>query len=217
MKCKKCGYERSEQYFYKGFTECRDCIQDYLNSQPLEKAFITTKELLEKANYIVNEQLLVNIFFGELEQYRGLKTGNMLGEYLKRVNTMPQFEKYRYNQKVINEEKSDIDFLDDDIMRIKKNMKQSTFQNDANAHGKWMNSLRDALELKEKLLLKENKVSISNLNDLKVDYGVFEGKDINGETVGIIPIFINSHYIRSAYIKYVDGKYEMTEYITDKL
>jgi hypothetical protein len=159
MKCQKCEYERSEQYFYKGFTECRDCIKNYLDSQPLEKAFISAKELLEEANYLVNEELLLNIFFGGSEQYRGLKAGSMLGEYLKKINTMPQFEKYRYNQKSETKEKSDIYFINDDIKQLKKNIEKAIQNNDFNSHNKWMNCLRDALEIRDKLYI----IEVSNI------------------------------------------------------
>jgi hypothetical protein len=49
------------------------------------------------------------------------------------------------------EEKSDIDFINDDIKRIKIHIQKALENDDVNQHGKWLNSLRDALELRNKL------------------------------------------------------------------
>lgn len=88
--------------------------------------------------------------------------GFILKEYMKCLNSLPQYEglefKDSFNNKSKNElEKTDLDFINYDIEKIKTNIGNAVIRGDANLHGKWLNSLREALELKDKL---ENKDEI---------------------------------------------------------
>lgn len=237
IKCDACESYKGVYNFYKIITErknletgeyeqysvCKNCIEteylNYIKDYKYSGADASAiKYICEKYN-IYYDLNIVNSICKENcnDKYK-------LGKYFKEINSLKQYKDKKYKDSILTrrelkqkkvEDWNDLEFLNIDIKNIKINMLNSIDKEDFNAHNKWMNSLRDALELREKLLSKENKISIDNLNDLKVDYGVFEGKDTNGETVGIVPIFINSHYVRSAYVKYVDGKYEMTDYATN--
>jgi predicted ATPase len=149
MYCKTCRKEKVEQSFYRGFTECKDCVGDSLNKFSNEVGHVKSKELLHKNNYIINQELLDDIFFGDKDEYRGKSNSNKLSEYLRKINSLPQYKEYKY--RVVTEEKSDIDFINDDIKQLKKNIQNALDNHDYNTHGKWMNSLRDALELRCKL------------------------------------------------------------------
>lgn len=171
MKCQICKKEQQEKYFYEGFNKCRDCIKDYLNVLTTADAYQSAKILLKESNYIENEKLLFDVFFECNSEWRDLDNISKFSTYLKMVNSLPQYKEYGCNQKVINEEKSDIDFINDDILMVKRNMKKATFQNDANAHGKWMNSLRDAFLLRERL-----ESTIKPTYDLYFDVGRAESE-----------------------------------------
>lgn len=92
--------------------------------------------------------------------------GFILKEYMKCLNSLPQYEglefKDSFNNKSKNElEKTDLDFISYDIEKIKTNIGNAVIRGDANLHGKWLNSLREALELKDKLENKD-KIPINN-------------------------------------------------------
>lgn len=167
MKCKICNTEKENKYFYKGFTCCKECISKNLNSKTsIYDAQMFCKQVLEDSNYIVNNKLLYDIFFNDngIDEYRGLKNDSKLSLYLKKINSLPQYSTYRYKEEQItNKEKSDIEFINDDIKELKIKISKSLEKEDFNAHNKWMNSLRDALELREKL--KEH-------NDISKNYNI---------------------------------------------
>ena len=148
MYCKICKKEKLEQTFYKGFKECKDCLKGHLNKLPNTVTYEKVKELLQNNNYVVNEELLHSIFFSDEDNVREKNNIGRLGHYLKDINTLPQYNKYRI--KVV--EKSDIEFINDDIKQLKKNIEKAIQKEDFNAHNKWMNCLRDAIELRETLL-----------------------------------------------------------------
>lgn len=150
MYCKRCKKDKPKELnFYKGFDVCKDCLSEYLNDFTKEQAFEKVKELLHENNYIINQELLNDIFFSEKDEYRGRNNIGRLSEYLKRINSLPQYKDYRY--KVINEEKSDIEFINDDIKGVKEHIEYSLKQHNVNEHNKWLNSLRDAFLLRERL------------------------------------------------------------------
>jgi hypothetical protein len=74
------------------------------------------------------------------------------------------------------EEKSDIDFIEEDIKQIKRNIQKTSANNDVNAHGKWLNSFRDALTLREDLKRLEKKQN-DNTYDLYFDFGLSDKKN----------------------------------------
>lgn len=175
MKCKTCKKEKTEQNFYKGFTECKDCLGEHLNGKSTTQAFEEVKDLLQDNNYIVNQELLYDIFFSDKDEYRGSNNLGKLSDYLRKINSLPQYKEYKY--KIINEEKSDIDFINDDIRELKVKISKSLEKEDFNAHNKWMNSLREAIELRDKL---ENKSKTINTTNLFVENGSFklDGKSL---------------------------------------
>ena len=164
MYCKICKKEKLEQKFYKGFKECKDCLEEHLNKLPNTVAYEKVKDLLQNNNYVVNEELLHSIFFSDEDTIRGKNNIGRLGHYLKDINSLPQYNKYRI--KVV--EKSDIDFINDDIKQLKKNIENAIQKEDFNAHNKWMNSLRDAIELRDKL---------QGNNDCTINIGTITVKD----------------------------------------
>lgn len=167
MECKICKKEKTEQNFYKGFTECKDCLGNYLNGKSTTQGFEVIKDLLHDNNYIINQELLHDIFFNDRDEYRDSNNIGKLSDYLRKINSLPQYKEYKY--KIVAEEKSDIDFINDDIEQLKKNIQKSLDNYDFNAHNKWMNSLRDAIELRDKL--QGNKEYVINIGTITVDKG----------------------------------------------
>lgn len=150
MYCKRCKKDKlKEPNFYKGFDVCKDCLSEYLSIFTKEQAFAKVKDLLHENNYIINQELLEDIFFSDKEEYRGSNNIGRLSEYLKRINSLPQYKDFKY--KIITEEKSEIDFINDDINQLKNKITKALGNDDFNAHNKWMNCLRDAIELRERL------------------------------------------------------------------
>lgn len=83
--------------------------------------------------------------------------------------------KTNINTPYVNEEdSSNIEFLERDIASIKERILKALDRDDANLHNKWMNNLRDALELKNKL---ENKTDTYNNNT----YNINIDKEFNAE------------------------------------
>jgi hypothetical protein len=72
-------------------------------------------------------------------------------------NSNDTISEFGVNTSVEIKEKSNIDFIEEDIKQIKINIQKSSESNDVNAHGKWLNSFRDALALREDLRRFENK------------------------------------------------------------
>lgn len=70
--------------------------------------------------------------------------------------------------------KNNLDFVNKDIEVLKGFIINSLDRNDINAHNKWMNNLRDALELKNKL---ENKTDTYNTFNINVS------KDVDIENI----------------------------------
>ena len=162
MYCKACKKEKDKTNFYQGFDKCKKCLEEYLNGFSNEVACVKVKELLYNYNYIINQELLDDIFFSDKDTYRGISNASKLLEYLKMINSLPQYKDYRY--RVVNEDESDIDFINKDIEGLKERIKLAINHNDFNAHNKWMNCLRDAIELRERLQgVKENIINIGTI------------------------------------------------------
>lgn len=92
--------------------------------------------------------------------------GFILKKYIRCLNSFPQYEglefKDSFNNKSKNKlEKTDSDFINEDIEKIKGNIASASTRGDVNLHGKWLNSLREALELKDKLENK-NEIPVNN-------------------------------------------------------
>lgn len=74
-----------------------------------------------------------------------------LNYYIKGITSFPQYFNMNYLESIGKKEKSDIDFINEDIKQLKKNIEKAIQKEDFNAHNKWMNCLRDAIELRERL------------------------------------------------------------------
>jgi hypothetical protein len=104
----------------------------------------------------------------------------IFGKYIKEINSLKQYEDKKYKdsineniiiKKVLTDDKSDIDFINDDIKGLKHNIQNALYNKDFNAHNKWMNSLRDAIELRDKLQGNSNNVFNITVNEMKaVDF-----------------------------------------------
>jgi len=180
IKCQECKQERCDSNFYKiirqrknnkgvytSYIICKDCImKEYIDNSEgdFSKGLIY---ICEKYNVYYDINLVNSISSNEIPDFK-----NLFKQYIRYISCMLQYNGLKYKDSVFtsniiveeiidsgrpleSEEKTDIDFINDDIKMIKRNMKNATFKNDANAHGKWMNSLRDALELRENLIVKE--------------------------------------------------------------
>lgn len=188
--CKECNVHKGIGKFYKGISEkwidnkyqpfviCKDCIK---------------KEYLSEYKKVHNDfrQALVimctkyNIYYDEnLMNYvkKNIVNDNwtLFQGYIKCISSLAQYNGLKYkdsvwknnNTSISNyldilipvEEKSDIDFINDDIKQLKKNIEKTIQKEDFNAHNKWMNCLRDALELREKL--QEHNNTTKNFNVL---------------------------------------------------
>ena len=75
-------------------------------------------------------------------------------EYMRSISSLPQYRGMRYEKGDKEKEveyKSDIDFLEEDIKSLRMKIVKALEHDDVNAHGKWMNSLREACRLKSDL------------------------------------------------------------------
>lgn len=135
------------------------------------------------------------------------KTGE-LKNYIRTISSLKQYEykgfvEHYHEPKNKTENMSDIEFLERDIESIKIKMSDSLDRDDVNAYGKWMNSLRDALQLKDKLEnnigysvkkldLKDNDIIVLNADrecDLnKIEFEVNHVKEIvNNKVITVLP------------------------------
>jgi hypothetical protein len=161
--CTECKQGKNEKDFYKRFTKdnksdvkyqekviatvstnkfgiCKDClIKEVINNYKLNKGdyYKTLEDICKKYNLPFIESIVWK--FHKNESMENIK--QMFDNYIKDVMYLESTE----------EEKSDIDFINDDIKELKVKISNALQKDDINAHGKWMNSLRDALELRDKL------------------------------------------------------------------
>jgi len=136
---------------YEPYNICKQCLlQDYfLNGTSSFKRDV--KYICEKYNLYYDVNIAERIISSENKDYK-------IGSYIKEISSLRQYidKKFKDSIFVSNEtyevtEKSDLDFVNEDIIKLKRNIKKS-INGDFNAHNKWMNCLRDALELREKLI-----------------------------------------------------------------
>lgn len=101
------------------------------------------------------------------KQGEDLSKTKIFQNYIRVINSLPQYSKGVYTQTTktikadvivagkLNINDSDIDFINKDIKKIKENILKCESPNE---HGKWMNSLREALLLKKEI---ENNIECS--------------------------------------------------------
>lgn len=175
--CKECNIHKSITKFYRVIKEklidnkyqpfviCKDCIKkEYLLeyekvNNDFRQALIIT---CTKYNIYYDENLMQSIKENNIED-----GWNLFQQYIKYISSLPQYNGLKYkdsvwsdknihtktgiSEDIIENEKSDLDFINDDIKQLKKNIEKAIQKEDFNAHNKWMNCLRDAIELRETL------------------------------------------------------------------
>jgi len=221
--CTECSETKSENEFYKRFIKT--------GSYGVKNAFYVFNTL-ERVQGICKE-CLIKEFQASLENFKGdvkeaikyicskydlpydkqliknntSKTGE-LKNYIRTISSLKQYEYKGFVEHYHEPENkidnmSDVEFLERDIENIKIKMSDSLDRDDVNAHSKWMNSLRDALQLKDKLEnnigysvkkldLKDNDIIVLNADrecDLnKIEFEVNHVKEIvNNKVITVLP------------------------------
>jgi hypothetical protein len=176
LQCEECAKLQLENNFYKIITEklnnktgeyepyriCKKCItSDYSFGFYSDKDRIYN--MCEKYNLYYNDSIVDEVISSEKE-YK-------FGDYLRIISSLRQYQDKKFKDSVFENSKeeqnkeSDIDFINNDIIQLKRNIKKALDNYDYNAHNKWMNSLRDAIELRDKLQGNKNYViNIGTIN-----------------------------------------------------
>jgi hypothetical protein len=146
LKCEKCTAIQLENNFYKPLKKykiCKDCFnQEFM----FQYRGIFDTDFGATIEWMCKEYNLP--FVQELIYYHEdvLNIKEKLECYMNDISLLPMYQKTDEIKT-----KSDIDFINDDIKELKIKISKSLEKDDSNAHGKWINSLREALELREKL------------------------------------------------------------------
>jgi len=188
--CKECNIHKSITKFYRVIKEklvdskyqpfviCKDCIKkDYLAEyEKVDNDFRQALIIMcTKYNIYYDENLMQSSKDNNIED-----GWNLFQQYIKYISSLRQYIGLKYKDSIWEnkkssignysdilipvEEKSDIDFINDDIKQLKKNIEKAIQKEDFNAHNKWMNCLRDAIELRERLQgIKENIINIGTI------------------------------------------------------
>lgn len=145
LKCEKCTGVQSKDNFYKPLEKhniCKDCFYEEFIYQ---YTGIFNQNYGDTMNWIC-EKYDIPFIFSLIYYHKDIiNIKEKLESYMNDVSSLPI---YQSNNK---EEKSDLDFINDDIKQLKKNIEKAIQKEDFNAHNKWMNCLRDAIELRETL------------------------------------------------------------------
>lgn len=99
MKCINCKEDKKKSNFYEGFNECKDCIKfkiDNVENYNIEQCIIN---ILYDNGYKFNKECFNSCFDKTLKTLEGLSNNGRFTEYLKRINSLPQYEDYRYGNK----------------------------------------------------------------------------------------------------------------------
>jgi hypothetical protein len=176
FKCDECEDKVVETNFYRIITEklntktgeyepyriCKKCItSDYSFGIHSDRDRI--HNICKKYNLYYNDSIVDEVILNDKE-YK-------LGDYLRIISSLRQYQGLKFKDSVFENiskeqnKESDIDFINDDIVQLKKNIQKALDNYDYNAHNKWMNSLRDAIELRDKLQGNKNYViNIGTIN-----------------------------------------------------
>lgn len=181
--CTECQEEKDYVEFYKRFIT--DEGQQVMNQgvvittlhdakgickECLIKKFTHTYKLFnnnfEKTLRALCEDYNLPFVVSLINNYTNRNFIERLNFYIKDITSLPQYKNMTY---FVKKEKSDLEFVNEDIKQLKKNIEKAIQNGDFNAHNKWMNCLRDAIELREKLIQKEiiksthdNSIAIGN-------------------------------------------------------
>ncbi|WP_252225017.1 MULTISPECIES: hypothetical protein [unclassified Clostridium] len=99
MECINCKKDKKKSNFYEGFNECKDCIKfkiDNIENHNVEQCIIN---ILYDNGYKFNEECFNSCFDKISKPLEGLSNNGRFKEYLKRINSLPQYEDYRYGNK----------------------------------------------------------------------------------------------------------------------
>ena len=168
MRCQECKTTKDDNIFYK-------IVKEKLNVKTNEyEKYNICKQCLQ-LEFVKHDLLYIcktyNLYYDitlwncEEEYKDDIKT---FSNYIRLLSSLMQYRDKKYKDSVfladgitldnINtenattiKEKSDIDFLNEDIKQLKKNIEKAIQKEDFNSHNKWMNCLRDAIELRDRL------------------------------------------------------------------
>lgn len=150
--CRECKKELNySNNFYSGMRICKNCLH-------CELIQLACKLELRESMMILCGKY--DLYF-DINLLKG-SASETLGAYMRQINSLPQYRSKRFKDSVFNKEDnkdsdvdtekmSTIDFLDMDIEKVKKNILKSVNDGSVNEHGKWLQSLRDAVRLKQDL------------------------------------------------------------------
>ncbi|MBZ9693409.1 hypothetical protein [Clostridium sp. M14] len=99
MECINCKEDKKKSNFYEGFNECKDCIKfkiDNVENYNIEQCIIN---ILYDNGYKFNKECFNYCFDKTSKTLEGLSNNERFTEYLKRINSLPQYEDYRYGNK----------------------------------------------------------------------------------------------------------------------
>jgi len=168
--CTECQENKDESEFYKRFikTEIKqvkeprsnDIVMSWNITQGICKDCLIKKfthtyklfdENFEKTLKAMCEDYDLPFIVSLVSIHNDVNFIERLKFYIKDIHCLKQYQTMTYLESVGKKEKSDIDFINEDIKQLKNNIEKAIQKEDFNAHNKWMNSLRDALELRDKL------------------------------------------------------------------
>ena len=219
IKCNYCKEQKKDYNFYKivyqklnhdtnkyeDFNICKSCFLEYFFSIENNDFCIDLKNLCKEFNMVFDIKLF-NIINNKRENLK-----SKLLEYIKCISSLKQYYGKEYRDSIFvdsrdnnkSEKNSDLDFINYDIEKIKKNIESASNRGDANLHGKWLNSLRDAIELRNKL---------ENTNNIPINNTIVVNKNINEDDIkNIIKNMKYRDYILPTFKK--DCNYKNGDYI----
>lgn len=167
--CTECKKEKDEKLFYKRFINdnrseiklhekviatvstnrygiCKECL-----IEKFTKIYKLFNEDFEKTLKAMCEDYNLPFVTSLISSHTDMIFIERLNYYIKDITSLKQYYDMNYSDSIGVKEKSDIDFINEDIKQLKKNIEKAIQKEDFNAHNKWMNCLRDAIELRERL------------------------------------------------------------------
>lgn len=247
-KCRKCREDKPAYEFFKRFVDdnregiCKEClIQEFYGYLKEYKKDVKKSICRVCQEYdLPYDEGLVNVIIVEfkVKNYAGTNS-SIFKRYMSDIECMSQYKNrhFKIDTKVKlgdgpmaslilsdNGEsnsygpKSDLDFIEEDIIRVKVNIEKASKLGDVNAHGKWLHSLREALDLKERLKCGTNKLEEKD-KPIEIDgitYGVgsFVKIRIAEEFVGVISRLQNKGHFCHIELEKVYGLYNNKIYTT---
>jgi hypothetical protein len=181
FKCDECEEKVSENKFYRIITEklnpkvgeyepyriCKEClIKDWSFGITDIDDSLKIKDkihyMCKKYNLYYSDSVVDSAISESLTENNSENHYKEFSTYLRIISSLRQYNGLKFKDSIyINDnakpieqeskEKSDIDFINDDIKGVKYHIEYSLKQHNVNEHNKWLNSLRDAFLLRERL------------------------------------------------------------------